>query len=359
MSVEAVKLRFVDGISIFLLFMLEVKKEFSLKAFNTFGISASAAHFVEVVSPDEVKAVLSDDRFQSMPKMVLGGGSNILLTRDFDGLVIKNSIGGIETVKEDDQSVWLKVGAGVNWHEFVMFAVEKGYGGIENLSLIPGTVGAAPMQNIGAYGVEIKEVFHSLDAINRTTLESETFHLEDCQFGYRQSVFKNIHKDKYLISNVTFRLSKQPVLNTSYGAIEEVLSDEGTTTPTIRDVSNVVIKIRRSKLPDPLEIGNAGSFFKNPVIGVIDFEGLKTEFPDIPGFEQPEAQVKVPAAWLIQSCGWKGKRMGDIGVHVNQALVLVNYGNGKGRDLKNLAETIQKSVAEKFGIELEMEVNVV
>lgn len=339
--------------------MLEVKKEFSLKALNTFGISASAAHFVEVLSPDEVKAVLSDNRFQSMPKMVLGGGSNILLTKDFEGLVIKNSIGGIETTQEDGQNIWLKVGAGVNWHEFVMYAVDRGYGGIENLSLIPGTVGAAPMQNIGAYGVEIKEVFDSLDALNRSTLKVETFYLEDCQFGYRQSAFKHIHKGKYIITHVTFRLSKRPVLNTSYGAIEEVLSAEGTTNPTIRDVSNAVIKIRRSKLPDPVEIGNAGSFFKNPVIGAIDFEGLKAEFPEIPGFELPSDQVKVPAAWLIQSCGWKGKRIGDIGVHVNQALVLVNYGMGSGQDLKNLAITIQKSVAEKFGIELEMEVNVV
>jgi UDP-N-acetylmuramate dehydrogenase len=308
---------------------------------------------------EELLSVLKDEQFVSIPKMILGGGSNVLFTQDFQGLIIKNGLTGIQKVSEDADAVVLKVGAGENWHEFVLYAIDQGLGGIENLSLIPGTVGAAPMQNIGAYGVEVKDVFVSLEAINKETLEIEIFNVEDCKFGYRQSVFKNVFKDKYIITSVSFRLTKKYTLNTSYGAIEETLSDEGVSNPTIRDVSNAVIKIRQSKLPDPKEIGNAGSFFKNPVIDSLDHEGLKAEFPDIPGYELPGDEVKVPAAWLIQNCGWRGKRLGAIGVHENQALVLVNYGGGKGADLKKLAQDIQQSVADKFGIELEMEVNVI
>jgi UDP-N-acetylmuramate dehydrogenase len=308
---------------------------------------------------EELLSVLKDEQFTTMPKMILGGGSNVLFTQDFEGLIIKNGLTGIHKVSEDADAVILNVGAGENWHELVLYAIDQGLGGIENLSLIPGTVGAAPMQNIGAYGVETKDVFESLEALNKETLEIEIFNVENCKFDYRQSVFKNVFRDKYIITSVSFRLTKQHTLNTSYGAIEEILSDEGVSNPTIRDVSNAVIKIRQSKLPDPKEIGNAGSFFKNPVIDSLDHEGLKAEFPEIPGYELPSNEVKVPAAWLIQNCGWRGKRLGAIGVHKNQALVLVNYGGGKGADLKKLAQDIQQSVADKFGIELEMEVNVI
>jgi UDP-N-acetylmuramate dehydrogenase len=339
--------------------MPQIIERASLKEYNTFGIEAEAQYFTEVNNVEELLSVLKDEQFVSIPKMILGGGSNVLFTQDFEGLVIRNTITGINMISEDADAVLLKVGAGENWHEFVLYAIDQGLGGIENLSLIPGTVGAAPMQNIGAYGVEVKDVFVSLEAINKETLEIEIFNVEDCKFGYRQSVFKNVFKDKYIITSVSFRLTKKYTLNTSYGAIEETLSDEGVSNPTIRDVSNAVIKIRQSKLPDPKEIGNAGSFFKNPVIDSLDHEGLKAEFPDIPGYELPGDEVKVPAAWLIQNCGWRGKRLGAIGVHENQALVLVNYGGGKGADLKKLAQDIQQSVADKFGIELEMEVNVI
>lgn len=338
--------------------MPQIIENTSLKEYNTFGIETEARYFTEVNNVEELLSVLTDEQFATLPKMILGGGSNVLFTQDFDGLIIKNGIIGIHKVSEDADSVILKVGAGENWHEFVLYAIEQDLGGIENLSLIPGTVGAAPMQNIGAYGVEIKDVFESLEALNKETLEIERFDVEDCKFGYRQSVFKNVFRDKYIITSVSFRLTKKHTLNTSYGAIEETLSDEGVSNPTIRDVSNAVIKIRQSKLPDPVKIGNAGSFFKNPVVNAIDYEGLKAEFSDIPGYELPGNEIKVPAAWLIQFCGWKGKRFEHIGVHKNQALVLVNYGGGKGADLKQLAQDIQQSVADKFGIELEMEVNV-
>lgn len=339
--------------------MQKTKKNFSLKPYNTFGIAVNANHFIEINNAIELVSILKDKQYKALPKLILGGGSNVLFTSDYSGLVIKNSILGIETIAEDDDSVVLKVGAGEIWHQLVVYAVDKCYGGIENLSLIPGTVGAAPMQNIGAYGVEMKDVFESLEALNRETLEIETFGLNACQFGYRQSVFKNKLRDKYIITSVSLKLSKHPILNTSYGAIEETLTSKGVTAPSIKEVSEAVIEIRQSKLPDPTKIGNAGSFFKNPTIGAIDYEGLKAEFPEIPGYELPNNEVKVPAGWLIQSCGWKGKTIGEIGVHKNQALVLVNYGNGKGQDLKNLAVEIQQSVSKKFGIELEMEVNVV
>lgn len=339
--------------------MPQIIERASLKEYNTFGIETEAQYFTEVNNVEELLSILKDNEFAGVPKMILGEGSNILFTQDFQGLVIRNRITGINKVSEDEHSVIINIGAGENWHEFVLYAIDHGLGGIENLSLIPGTVGAAPMQNIGAYGVEIKDVFEYLEALNKETFEVEKFDLENCKFDYRQSVFKNIFKDKYVITSVSFRLTKQHTLNTSYGAIEETLSNEGVTDPSIKDVSSAVIKIRQSKLPDPVEIGNAGSFFKNPVINSIDHEGLKAEFPEIPGYELPNDEVKIPAAWLIQNCGWKGRRFGDIGVHENQALVLVNYGGGKGADLKKLAQDIQASVTDKFGIELEMEVNVI
>ena len=339
--------------------MKVTKENHSLLEHNTFGIDVSARYFVEISNEEELKNALVDERYKGQPILILGGGSNVLFTQDFPGLVILISIKGIEIKDSDDVNVLIQFGAGENWHQSVLYAIENGYGGIENLSLIPGTVGAAPMQNIGAYGVEIKDVFVSLEAINRETFEIKSFTLEDCNFGYRQSIFKNILKDQYIITRVTLRLSKQHELNTSYGAIGEMLTEAGISDPTTKDVSDAVIKIRQSKLPDPKVIGNAGSFFKNPTISSIDYEGLKAEFPEIPGYELPENQVKVPAAWLIQFCGWKGKRMGEIGVHENQALVLVNHGGGNGTEIRQLALEIQKSVADRFGIELEMEVNVI
>ncbi len=339
--------------------MQQVNKSYALQSLNTFGISCEAAFFTEVNTVDALREVLLNKEFDTLPKMILGGGSNILFTKPYSGLIIKNAIGGIEIVEEDDTQVILKAGAGVNWHSLVMYAVERGYGGIENLSLIPGTVGAAPMQNIGAYGVEIKDVFVQLEAVERATGKLRVFTSEQCAFGYRQSVFKQHLKDQYVIVSMSVRLSKQPDVNTSYGAIEDTLAAMGITQPGIKDVSDAVISIRQSKLPDPKEIGNAGSFFKNPVIDAVDFEGLKAEFESIPGYDQPGQKVKVPAGWLIEQCGWKGRRLGDVGVHKNQALVLVNYGGGSGADVFALAKDIQASVADKFGIELEMEVNVV
>ncbi len=335
---------------------MKILYDFSLKELNTFGLSVLAKSYVEVFDIQQFKLLLNNSKDANV--MILGGGSNILLTKDYDGLVIKNTIKGIEILDVNDDDVTIKVGAGEVWHEFVLYCIENGFGGVENLSLIPGTVGAAPMQNIGAYGVEIKDVFHSLEALNLETLEVEIFDNNDCKFGYRQSIFKNTHKGKYAIVNVTFQLSKKPMLNTSYGAIQEVLSSNDISAPTIKDVSDAVISIRQSKLPNPDEIGNAGSFFKNPAISVDKFNLLKASFTNIPSYELPNEGVKVPAGWLIESCGWKGKRIGDIGVHDKQALVLVNHGNGHGIDLYRLAKDIQQSVKDKFGIELEMEVNV-
>ncbi|QSE96880.1 UDP-N-acetylmuramate dehydrogenase [Fulvivirga lutea] len=334
---------------------MEIIKEASLKSYNTFGLEAKAKFFQEVKSEEALKNVLQNNQEELL---ILGGGSNILLTKDFDGLVLKNSIEGIDVIKESDDYVIVKVGAGVIWHDFVLYAIEKNWGGIENLSLIPGTVGAAPMQNIGAYGVEIKEVFESLEAIHIKTLDKKVFLKDECEFGYRESVFKHTAKGQYIITSVTFKLTKKEhTLNTSYGAIKEILNQNGISHPTIKDVSDAVIQIRQSKLPDPKKIGNAGSFFKNPTIDKLDYEMLKLEYQDIPGYVVSENEVKVPAGWLIEKCGWKGEKRGNIGVHKNQALVLVNYGNGSGDEIKQLAIDIRESVISKFGIHLMPEVN--
>jgi UDP-N-acetylmuramate dehydrogenase len=332
---------------------------FSLKNLNTFGLDIVSKKFIEVSDTQELKSVLHEISIIKEPLLILGGGSNILFTKNFEGIVLKNSILGLEVVNENDDFVDVKVGAGEQWHGFVLWCIKQGYGGVENLSLIPGTVGAAPMQNIGAYGVEIKDVFVSLEALNLETLKFESFNNSDCQFGYRQSIFKNIKKGKYIITDVTFKLSKNPVLNTSYGGIKNILDEHGVTDPSIKAVSDAVIEIRSSKLPDPNKIGNAGSFFKNPVIVRNIFEEIKNNYPDIPSYLLPEGLVKLPAAWLIENCGWKGKRRGEIGVHDKQALVLVNHGSGNGSDIYQLAVDIQTSVKDKFGIDLEMEVNVV
>jgi UDP-N-acetylmuramate dehydrogenase len=339
--------------------MLTIQSNVSLKSYNTFGIDVTTRYLVEVDNDQDIQTLLQLPDIQSLPKLILGGGSNLLLTQDFNGLVIKINIKGIETVKENQDYVWLRAGAGESWHEFVMYCVERGLGGIENLSLIPGTVGAAPMQNIGAYGVEIKDTFDRLEAVDIATGVKRTFTNADCRFGYRDSVFKNEEKGQYIISNVLFRLDKNPVFHISYGDIQKTLEQMGIKELTIKAISEAVIKIRRSKLPDPAEIGNAGSFFKNPEIPASQYEALKNKYPDLPGYIINEKIVKVPAGWLIEQCGWKGKRFGTIGVHARQALVLVNYGGGKGIEIKQLAERIQASVEERFGICLHTEVNFV
>lgn len=329
----------------------------SLKAFNTFGIDVLANSFCEVKDVQELVEALEHHIGDFM---ILGGGSNVLFTSNYDGLVIKNSITGIEVVKEDNHHVYVKVGAGEIWHSFVLYALEQNWGGVENLSLIPGTVGAAPMQNIGAYGVEIKEVFDSLTALNIETKNLVEFHEQDCEFGYRESIFKRQFKGQFVIVDVTFKLTKNHHhLNISYGAIKDTLADAGIDSPTIKDISQAVIKIRQSKLPDPKEIGNSGSFFKNPTIPNELYSELKINYPNLPGYPQADHKTKVPAGWLIEQCGWKGFRDGNIGVHEKQALVLVNYGNGKGDNLNSLSEKIKTSVDEKFGIQLETEVNII
>ncbi|MEA5401760.1 UDP-N-acetylmuramate dehydrogenase [Arcicella sp. DC2W] len=336
---------------------MNIQQNISLKPFNTFGLEASAQYFVEVNTVEELKDILQNPNFKNLDKLFLGGGSNLLLTKNYEGLVIKIALKGIEKVFEDEKSVHIKAGAGEVWHQFVMFCVEHHYAGIENLSLIPGTVGAAPMQNIGAYGVEIKDVFQELEALNLETLEIETFSLTDCQFGYRESVFKHSLKGKYVITSVTFHLNKVPTFKTAYGDIQKTLAEMNVTALSIKAVSDAVISIRKSKLPDPAEIGNSGSFFKNPEIPIEQYKQILIEYPTLPSYPINESTVKVPAGWLIEQAGWKGFRDGQIGVHARQALVLVNYGGGNGNEIKKLAEKVQESVLDKFGIKLSPEVN--
>lgn len=337
---------------------MQLESNISLRHLNTFGIDVKAKHYVEIHDAEDLFELINTEIYQQSKQLILGGGSNILLTDNFDGLVIKNSIVGISLVKDNDDHVWIKAGSGVVWHDLVMSCIDNDRGGIENLSLIPGTVGAAPMQNIGAYGVEVKDVFDSLEAFHKETGELHTFDNASCEFGYRESIFKHKVKSQYIIISVTFKLTKHKHhLNLSYGAIKETLQNKKIATPTIKDLSTAVIKIRQSKLPDPAKIGNAGSFFKNPSIDKIDYETLQNEFPDMPGYQLTNDQFKIPAGWLIEQCGWKGKTRGDIGVHKYQALVIVNYGNGKGQDIKKLALDIQQSVLDKFQIRLIPEVN--
>ncbi|MEM6803707.1 MAG: UDP-N-acetylmuramate dehydrogenase [Bacteroidota bacterium] len=336
--------------------MPQLKTQQNLTSYNSFGIDAQARYFLELEHEVEAREFLIDNISNPLPLYILGGGSNILLTDDLDGVVLKNQILGKEIIEEDASHVYLRVGAGENWHEFVCYCLENNWGGIENLSLIPGTVGAAPIQNIGAYGVELKDVFVRLEAMDMRTGILKVFDKEACAFGYRDSIFKGAAKGKYLICRVILKLSKQHVLNTSYGALEAELEKIGGTA-NIQKLSEAVVRIRQSKLPDPALLGNAGSFFKNPLVSVQKFEELKLRFPDIPHYPQIDG-VKLPAAWLIQSCGWKGKRFENYGVHEQQALVLVNYGGAKGRDLLSLSEQIQDSVQESFGIKLLREVNI-
>lgn len=336
---------------------MQVLENFPLKDLNTFGVAANARYYAAFDSIASLNDILS--KYPGQPLLILGGGSNVLLTKDFDGLVLKNDIRGIRKVSEDAEFVYIKAGAGENWHQFVLYTIEHGWGGLENLSLIPGCVGASPMQNIGAYGVEIKDVFEQLTAFHLNERSNYTFRAQACEFGYRESVFKRKYKGQFVIANVTFKLRKQPVLNTSYGAIAAELKARGIEHPTIRDVSDVVISIRQSKLPDPKETGNAGSFFKNPSITIPQFDELKKKYPDMVAYLNPDGTMKLAAGWLIEQAGWKGYRQGDAGVHARQALVLVNHGQATGAEIVALSEQIIASVKEKFGVELEREVNIV
>ena len=338
--------------------MMNWAANISLKKYNTFGIDAIARYFAVFSTQDEL-AVLLD---QAVPGQlyVLGGGSNILLTKNIDGPVMRNEIKGIELVDEDELYVYVTVGAGESWHGFVQYCLGRNWAGVENLSLIPGSVGAAPMQNIGAYGVEIKDVFHELTAWNLEEGKVYTFTLNDCQFGYRDSIFKGAAKGRFIILSVTFRLNKIPVFHTAYGAIREELERMGVQELSIQAISQAVVNIRTSKLPDPAQIGNAGSFFKNPSIPSMHFAYLQTQFPAIVGYPEVSGETtKLAAGWLIEQCGWKGYRHGDAGCHAKQALVLVNYGHATGREIYDLSEEILRSVKEKFGVTLEREVNIV
>lgn len=335
-----------------------ILNNFDLRPYNTFGISVQAKQFAPFSSVEELKELLTQ-KPQDLPFMILGGGSNVLFTSDFDGLILKNDILGFEIVNKDNNDVYVKAGAGENWHSFVIRTINLNLGGLENLSLIPGNVGASPMQNIGAYGREIKDVFHALEAYHIESGEVHTFLNDACQFGYRESIFKRALKNQYVILNVTYKLSKTHQLNTSYGAIEEELRKMEIVHPTIKDVSNAVIAIRSSKLPNPKEIGNAGSFFKNPVIPVSQFEALKSKYSTIPSYPAGENQVKIAAGWLIEQAGWKGKTFENYGVHKLQALVLVNYGGATGKELFGLSEQIIHAVRDKFGVLLEREVNII
>jgi len=342
--------------------MLSIQSNVSLKRYNTFGIDVKARYWVDIQHEDDLQTLFQITEYVDTPKLILGGGSNVLLCQDFDGMVVHVGIQGIDVVREDEQNVYLRAGGGVNWQELVLYCVDHDYAGMENLSLIPGTVGAAPMQNIGAYGVEVEQVFDSLRAIDRQTGELRQFAHADCAFGYRESVFKRELKGQYIITSVTFRLDKQPTFHIRYGAIQETLNAMGISDEnlSIRAISNAVIRIRRSKLPNPAEIGNAGSFFKNPEIPQTQFDALKAQYPDLPGYPLADTgRVKVPAGWLIEQAGWKGHRAGDAGVHAKQALVLVNYGNATGHEIMALAQQVQQSVREKYGIEISPEVNVV
>ncbi|MFH1320446.1 MAG: UDP-N-acetylmuramate dehydrogenase [Bacteroidota bacterium] len=338
---------------------MDIKENFSLKHYNTFGIESIAGYYVNLSTLDEILEFLTISRFKNIHKLILGGGSNILFTKNFDGIVLKIDLKGKEVIKEDKEFRYIRVGAGENWHEFILFCIKNNYPGVENLSLIPGNAGAAPIQNIGAYGVELESVFAELEAVNILNGDVEVFSNTDCKFGYRKSVFKNELKDQYIISSIIFKLSKEPVFNTSYSALQQELENMDVEKLSIKAISEAVCNIRKSKLPDPVKIGNAGSFFKNPVVSNEKFEVLKSKYPDIISYEDTETGVKLAAAWLIDWCGWKGKTFGEYGVHKNHALVLVNYGNAKGRNIYELSEKIIRSVKDTFGVVLEREVNVI
>jgi UDP-N-acetylmuramate dehydrogenase len=337
---------------------VKIEHNISLKTYNTFGIDVLAKHFISISNIDDLRNVLSLENYPDI--FILGGGSNMLLTQNINKLVVHVNLKGISILSENDDSVIIQANAGENWHEFISWCLQNDFGGLENLSLIPGNVGTAPIQNIGAYGVELKDSFVSCEALNTTTKKLEVFQKSDCNFDYRNSVFKQELKGKYIICSVTFKLSKKNhTLKTAYGAIQKELDEMGISTPTIQDVSQAVITIRQSKLPNPKEIGNSGSFFKNPIISNVQFQKLQKNFEDIPGYVINDNLVKVPAGWLIEKAGFKGKTLGNYGVHKKQALVLVNYGGAKGSDILKLSKLIQNTILRIFDIVIEAEVNII
>ena len=337
---------------------MELLNNFSLKNFNTFGIEAKAKQFVAVQSIQDLRTILEENK--SNKKFILGGGSNMLLTKDIEALVIHVDLKGKKVVKEDEDFVWVESQAGENWHEFVLWTIDQNFGGLENMSLIPGNVGTTPVQNIGAYGTEIKDTFVSCEAMAIENQETKTFTNQECHFGYRESIFKNEAKDQYIITSVIFKLTKRNhKINTSYGDIMGELTKNNIVNPTLKDVSNAVIAIRKSKLPDPKELGNSGSFFKNPILLKSDFEKIHQKFPEMKYYEVSASEVKVPAGWLIEQAGLKGKRFGNAGIHKNQALVLVNYGGATGKEILEVSKHVQETILKTFGIAIEAEVNII
>lgn len=339
--------------------MAQILENISLKHLNTFGIDAMAKYYSEINSIVDLKELIQNKNFIDSEKLIVGGGSNILFTKNFEGFVLKNNLRGIKVVNENAEFADVQAAAGEVWHQFVMWCLDKNYGGLENLSLIPGCVGAGPMQNIGAYGVEIKDVFLELEAHEICSGKKKTFTKEQCKFGYRESVFKHKFKNKFVITAVTFRLSKSPKVNISYGAINSELQSLGIQNPGIKDVSRAVISIRNSKLPDPKVSGNAGSFFKNPEVDKVLYQNLKIRFSGLVGYELESGKYKLAAGWLIEKCGLKGYVQGNAAVHDKQALVLVNKGNATGREIYDLSEYVLEEVFNKFGVKLEREVNII
>ena len=337
---------------------MKVVKNIPLKNLNTFGVDVKSKYFVEVYSEEELKQVLNSEEYSNQQKLILGSGSNILFTKDFDGLLIKNSIPGIKLLDEDSNKVIVEAGAGVIWDELVQYCVSNNYGGIENLSYIPGTVGAAPVQNIGAYGQELEETFYELRGNYIDTCETKKFDKSMCEFSYRNSIFKNELKNKFVITSVRLKLNRNPDVNLSYNPVKKEVEKRNIKHPTIKDIREIVIDIRKSKLPDPVEIGNAGSYFKNPIIKKAKYKLLKKKYPDVKHFFIDEHNVKIPAAWLIEKCGWKGKRIGDAGTHKMQPLVIVNYGNASGKEIYEISAMIKNDVNASFDITLENEVNI-
>ena len=338
---------------------MNIIENYPLLKLNTFGIDVKAKYFTSINTINELIELTKTNVFKDLELLILGGGSNILFTKDFDGLVILNNIKGKEIIDQNQQSIFLKIGAGENWHELVMYCVDNGWGGIENLSLIPGNTGTAPMQNIGAYGVEIKETFIELEALEISSGKIVKFNNSDCEFGYRESVFKNKMKNQYIILNITLELKKNPVLNINYGDVKAILESQNIKNPDIKEVSNAIISIRQSKLPDPKKIGNSGSFFKNPIVSLNLLELIKKKYPNVVNYEINENEFKIAAGWLIERAGWKGKKFNNYGIHEKQALVLVNYGLANGMEIFELSEKIILDIKDKFGITLEREVNII
>ncbi|MGD9977539.1 MAG: UDP-N-acetylmuramate dehydrogenase [Bacteroidales bacterium] len=336
--------------------MFVIKKNISLKSYNTFGIDVSTLYYAKANTVEKILYTINFASYNKVPIYVLGGGSNVLLTKNYEGVIINPSIQGITIVEDMANETILRVGGGVNWDSFVGYCVDKGFCGVENLSYIPGNVGAAPIQNIGAYGVEAKDSIFKVEGIQVDNRKAVEFNNSECQFDYRDSIFKQELKGKVIITHVWFKLTKQPALKTSYGNLEEELDRLGD--KSTKSVRRAVISIRTAKLPDPAILGNAGSFFKNPVIGADIFENIKIKYPNAPSYFISENLVKVPAGWLIEQCGWKGKKVGSCGVHANQSLVLVNHGGASGEEILSLAKSIQHSVFQEFNISLSMEVNV-